>query len=235
VSVLRALRPGLWLTETHVEGFDVRGAVIVGEERAVVWDTLSHPRDMAAVPPLIGERSFSVVYSHADWDHAWGTRGLGGGWAEIIGHPECVARFSADVPDTLAEKRTAAPGVWDEVELMPPTRTIDPAASLPTLDPAAPATTLDLGGVTLLLLPLPGHTADCLVGWLPEWGVLLAGDAVEDPYPVVNDRAAVPAWISLLQLWEAEPQLTTVVPSHGAVSSRELLRRNIDFLERQSG
>ncbi|MBA3874498.1 MAG: hypothetical protein H0X30_35660, partial [Anaerolineae bacterium] len=43
---LSELRPNLWLTELNLDDFDVRGAVIIGENRVMVWDTLSHPRDM---------------------------------------------------------------------------------------------------------------------------------------------------------------------------------------------
>jgi hypothetical protein len=39
---LREFRPTLWLTELVLDDFDVRGAVIVGQERVLVWDTLSH-------------------------------------------------------------------------------------------------------------------------------------------------------------------------------------------------
>ena len=58
---------------------------------------------------------------------------------------------------------------------------------------------LDLGGVTLELRHLPGHTSDCIVGWIPEWGVLLGGDAIETPLPVVNSEALLGGWLSALQ------------------------------------
>jgi len=40
--VLKEFRPGLWLTEASLDDFEVRGAVIIGAERAVIWDSLSH-------------------------------------------------------------------------------------------------------------------------------------------------------------------------------------------------
>ena len=50
---VRTLLPGLHLLETEVEDFDVRAAVLVGTERAVVWDTLAHPSQMEGVAGLL--------------------------------------------------------------------------------------------------------------------------------------------------------------------------------------
>ena len=36
-------KPGLWLVESQLEDFHVRGAVIAGGERLLVWDTLARP------------------------------------------------------------------------------------------------------------------------------------------------------------------------------------------------
>jgi len=65
---------GIFATEVALGEYDVRGVLLVGDARAVVWDTLSHPRDMTRWRPLIGGRDLVVVYSHADWDHIWGPR-----------------------------------------------------------------------------------------------------------------------------------------------------------------
>ncbi|RIK55767.1 hypothetical protein DCC62_31070 [candidate division KSB1 bacterium] len=73
MTILKKFRPGLWLTELHLDDFDVRGAVIIGEKSAVVWDSLSHPRDMQPVRVLLAQKDWQLVYSHADWDHVWGT------------------------------------------------------------------------------------------------------------------------------------------------------------------
>ena len=211
-------RPGLWLTELQLDQFDVRGAVLIGAERAVVWDTLSHPRDMAAVAPLVSERWHAVVYSHADWDHCWGTATLGGRQI-VIGHTHCRLRFETDVPQTLCAKQRDEPGAWDEIELIPPAQMLEEFLSL------------DLGGVTMELHHLPGHTLDCLVGFVPEWGLLLAGDTVETPLPVVNADSPVQEWLAGLRRWADDARVQTVVPSHGTVGGREIIQHNIDYLQ----
>ncbi|MFN8490366.1 MAG: MBL fold metallo-hydrolase [Caldilineaceae bacterium] len=215
---LQEFRPNLWLTELDLKDFAVRGAVIVGDQRAVVWDTLSHPRDMTPVLPLIGDKELVIVYTHADWDHVWGTAGLPYAAKTIIGQTQCLARFAADVPTKLQEMQAVEPGQWDEVELIAPTTTFQDELSLA------------LGGVTLTLHYLPGHTEDCIVGFIPEWGVLLAGDTVETPLPVVPTDSPLDQWLAALEMWAQNPRVQTVIPAHGMIGGRELIERNIAYL-----
>lgn len=219
MTTLTQFRPGLFLTELQLPDFAVRGAVVVGEKRTVIWDSLSHPRDMQPVKNLLVPKKWTLVYSHADWDHVWGTAGLPYQQQPIIGHANCLVRFAADVPAELNEKKKMQPGAWEEVMLVPPTQTF------------ARALTLALGGLTLTLHHLPGHTQDCIVGFIPEWGVLLAGDTVETPLPVLNADSPLHAWIAALQSWEQNARVQHVIPSHGSIGGRELLRQNIIYLQ----
>jgi glyoxylase-like metal-dependent hydrolase (beta-lactamase superfamily II) len=220
VSDLRSLGSDIWFTDVPLGGYDVRGVLIVGNTRAVVWDTLSHPRDMGGYQPLIGDRDLVIVYSHADWDHIWGTAGLPHDRAVILGHTSCLARFSTDVPQTLREKQFAEPGAWDAVTLVAPNTVFDDE------------TAVDLGALTLRLRHLPGHTRDSIVGFIPERGLLLMGDAAETPFPVVPPDGPVAAWLAELERWERDPRVQTVVPAHGPIGGIEILERNIHYLRR---
>jgi len=210
---------GVFATEVALGEYDVRGVLLVGDAQAVVWDTLSHPRDMAGWLPLIGSRDVVVVYSHADWDHIWGTAGLPLGRSAIVmGHRECQARFTADVPRTLRERQQAEPGAWDEVVLIAPVTVFDLES------------TVDLGSMTLELHHLPGHTLDTIVGFVPERGLLLMGDTAETPFPVVPADSPLNAWIEGLERWERDPRVRTVVPAHGPIGGIGILQRNISYL-----
>ena len=216
---LSELRPGLWLTELILDDFDVRGAVIVGDKRVMVWDTLSHPRDMRPVMALAADKPIDVVYSHADWDHCWGTAGLQ--TDIIIGHERCAERFrNGDVARRLNEKKAEQPAQWDAVKLIQPTLSFTQAL------------TVDLGGVLVELHHLAGHTEDCLVAWIPQWGVLLAGDTIETPLPYFNTESAalLPIWISGLEGWGSTPRMNVVVPAHGEVGDRSLIDHNLSYL-----
>lgn len=219
---IAAYRPGLWLTSVALDDFTVRGALIVGDERAIVWDSLSHPQDMRPLHDLADERFFGTVYSHADWDHVWGTAGLPNNGGLIIGHDLCRQRFGQDVAATLQAKQAAHPGRWDAVKLLAPLLTFNCQLSL------------DLGGITLIMQTLPGHTSDCIVGLIPEWGILLAGDTVETPLPVVNQTSPLEPWIAALQGWQQDPRVETVIPAHGTIGGREIISHTIHYLQQLS-
>jgi len=218
-----AVRPGLWVLNSHVEDFDLRAAVVMGRHGAVLFDTLARPAELALVDDLLGDRSLTVVYSHGDWDHIWGTSGLGDRWQEVIAHEHCAHRFEEEIPETLARKQGTEDGSgndFEDVVLVPPTRTFQDTA------------VLDLGGVTVELSHLPGHTMDSVVGFLPEWGVFLAGDSVESPVPFLNPESPLDDWIRGLALWLRrleEPQPTRasplIIPSHGPMGGPELILR----------
>lgn len=209
---------GVWFTEVALREYSVRGVLLSGERQAFVWDTLSHPRDMAAFLPLITGRALTVAYSHADWDHIWGTGGLPHRGAVVLGHRSCLARFGDDAPTTLEEMRATEPGAWDAVELIAPNRVFDDEAGL------------DLGGMTVALSHLPGHTRDCCVAFVPEHGLLLIGDAAESPFPVLPPRCLIEQWIAGLKRWECDERVRRVVPAHGAIGGREILTGNIRYL-----
>jgi glyoxylase-like metal-dependent hydrolase (beta-lactamase superfamily II) len=219
MSTPQLLENGIWFTDVALAEYNVRGVLLVGDERALVWDTLSHPRDMTGSAPLIANRELVIAYSHADWDHIWGTAGLPHRNAVILGHRSCLARFEADVPETLRERKAVEPLAWDDVRLVPPNRVFDDETSL------------GLGSMTLTFHHLPGHTPDSIVAHVRERGLLLAGDAAETPFPVVPEDSPLPDWIAGLQRWARDPVVRTVVPAHGAIGGREILQRNIRYLE----
>lgn len=223
MGITESIKDGIWLTRVVLDEYEVRGALLVTGTHALVWDTLSRPRDMTAFLPFIPDRELLVVYSHADWDHIWGTAGLPYQGARIIAHERAGERFRTDVPRVLAEKQAAEPGRWDTVALVAPTESFDSERAI------------ELGAMTLQVHYLPGHTPDCIVGFIPERGVLLAGDTVETPCPVVPGDSPLTEWISGLRRWADDPHVRTVVPAHGPVGGRELLTQNIAYLESIAG
>jgi glyoxylase-like metal-dependent hydrolase (beta-lactamase superfamily II) len=217
-SSVRLLERGLWLVEASLDDLDVRGALIVGRDSCAIFDTLAHPDHMMPVNRLIRGSWFTAVYSHGDWDHVWGTGGLLRPPDQILAHHDCHECFEVNLPRQLTNKRVEDDW-WNAVSLVRPTHTFGTEH------------TVDLGGPWLDLHHLPGHTADSVVGWLPEWGTLLAGDAVETPLPLVNDGALVTQWIEGLKHWSADSHVRVVVPAHGPLGGREMIDHNIEYLE----
>lgn len=212
---------GIYLASRPLDASsEVRAALLLGARRAAVIDTMTCPEDMAPFLALLADygRPYVVVNTHADWDHYWGN-------AAFPNVPIIANR--------LARRRVLEPGqdvVAEEAEI----KAENPAQYAHSV-PVAPeitfesALSIDLGGLTLELHHLPGHTADCLLCYVPERRLVYAGDCAEDPIPYLYD-GPLHEWIVGLRHW-AERDVETVVPAHGGIGGVELLRGNAAYLE----
>jgi cyclase len=216
---LRELTPTIWLAERPLDAeMMVCAAVILGETVSAVVDTLIRPADMAPVRDLLERhgRPTLVVNTHADWDHSWGNAAFPD--TPIIAHRLCRAEMLTKGQRTLAEKQAEEPERFRDVTIVPPTITFTEFMDI------------DLGGLTLSIHHLPGHTADEAVVHLPEAGFLLAGDAAEWPIPTTAEGPLGP-WATALRTWAARDDVRTVVPSHGPIGDAQLLRDNAAYLD----
>jgi glyoxylase-like metal-dependent hydrolase (beta-lactamase superfamily II) len=127
--------------------------------------------------------------------------------------PEYIEMFSGFGPG-LAE-------LLADVELVTPDVVFD-----------GPRAELDLGGVVAELIEIgPAHTQGDMVVFLPESGVLFAGDLVEDRFlPIFPDEDADGLlWLDALDRLDAlRPRV--VVGGHGAVGDAELIAALRDYL-----
>jgi len=179
-------------------------------------------REWGAVPPIdryatlqkIG-RPTLVVNTHADWDHTWGNAAFPD--TPIIAHRLCRAAMLTEGQRRLVEKQAEEPERYRDVTIVPPTITF------------AEFMEIDLGGLTLSIHHLPGHTDDLLVAYVPERLLLFATDAAEDPIPLISSGPVAP-WARALWEW-AGREVQTVVPSHGTQSGPHLLTANAIYLE----
>jgi len=197
--------------------FPVRSVLIRGTRFCLIWDTLTSPRDMTRFAEICAGQQCIVVYSHADWDHVQGTAALEN--PIIVGHVVCAHRFGIEARQALADMQTREPGKWDEVKLIPPHITFENRLDL------------DLGGLTIQLHALPGHTPDTIVGFIPEMELLLAGDAVESPLPCVPADCDLDAWIEALLRWRKHEGVGKVIPSHGPMGGKDILDSTVDYLD----
>ncbi|HET9110326.1 MAG TPA: MBL fold metallo-hydrolase [Ktedonobacterales bacterium] len=211
-------------------GDEVDVFAVVTERYVIFVDTSATPEQAAAVvaalrPELRGRQPL-VILSHADYDHCWGSAVFaadGALPAPIIGHRLTRERLlSPDAREEL-ERRLAEQPSFASVRLVPPD-----IAYTERLE-------VDGGDLTLELLHTPGHTPDHTVVWLPALRLLLAGDAVERPWPYVHSAADLPilrATLARLAALGAEH----IAVCHGGVSDPALIMRNVayfDALERR--
>jgi glyoxylase-like metal-dependent hydrolase (beta-lactamase superfamily II) len=209
---------------------------VCGTRYVVLIDTLINPQTAAQMlqivkPELVGDRQLLVVNTHADWDHCWGNQLFAGPDAvypaPIIASRGCAERLRApEAQVTLRRMQAEQPGVYDDVRPTPPTIVFDERLWI------------DAGDLTLELFPTPGHRPDHIAVYIPEIGTLLAGDAAEQPFPLVDTAGGLPLLrASLAHMDALRP--TAALYCHAPVTSGPaLLQDNIayfDELERRCG
>jgi glyoxylase-like metal-dependent hydrolase (beta-lactamase superfamily II) len=195
---------------------DVRALLVFGSDFSLLLDTLLRPADLEGVRERAREqgRPLLLINSHADWDHWWGNAAFPE--SPVIAHRATLQRQRQEGRRALAAQRRKDPVGFADVSLRPATVTFEGRLDL------------DLGGLHVELRELPGHTKDCIVAYIPQRRLLFAGDAAEDPIPLVTE-GPIASWSQRLHAWADKAKI--VVPAHGAISGPELLQRNADYLE----
>lgn len=188
---------------------DLTTGLVVGAERALVVDTRgdrAQGAELAAAVRAVTPLPVTVVYTHAHFDHCFGTCAFEVG--RILAHPGC-ARTLADTAETQRAEWT---GYYRERGDPDTAAALAATTVVPPTDLVVKAT-LDLGGRTATIShPGPGHTDHDLVVHVPDPGVLFAGDLVERGAPPDFTDAHPLAWPDALA---ALPEAAVVVPGHG--------------------
>lgn len=218
---LEEVAPEVYLLRYPV--LDVNVTLVVGDGEALLVDTLStdaQARELAEAARTVTPYPFTLVNTHHHFDHCFGNAVLAAGDRPVWGHPEAAALL-AERPDRLQRE-------W--YEEWAPTHP-ELAAGLAAVRVVPPdhlvrrEATLRIGGRMVLLRHLGrGHTAGDLVVQVPDAGLLLAGDLVEQGGPPAFGDSYPLEWpetvAALLQLVGPD---TTVVPGHGTPVDREFV------------
>ncbi|RKR86936.1 glyoxylase-like metal-dependent hydrolase (beta-lactamase superfamily II) [Micromonospora pisi] len=204
---------------------DVNVTLVVGDDRALLVDTLSTATQAAelavAVRALTGH-PWILVNTHHHFDHCFGNATLVG---EVTGpvyaHTAAAARLR-DQPELVRqqaydEMRDREPALAEELTrttILAPTHTVHLES------------TLDLGGRTVVLRHLGrGHTDGDLVVQVPDADLLVAGDLVESSGPPSFDDSYPLEWPeTVAELLRLTTPNTVTVPGHGPVFDTDQVR-----------
>lgn len=165
IYTLRELEPGLW----RIGNSGVFMDLIVGEHHALLFDTGYGCGSLKAVVESVTRLPLYVVNSHGHVDHACGNEQFGGAYI----HPDDIElALEHNGPEMrLAELDAAEVPLDFDLEAY---LRLGPGV----LTPVGEGHIFDLGGVTLRVLHLPGHTAGSIGLYCPERRLLYVGDAI---------------------------------------------------------
>ena len=185
--------------------------------------------DLAAAAQAVSPdlNRVSIAFTHPHWDHVLGLPWFPG--AETFAHSGFHDTLEQEA---LTIERSAREWLQKHDETLPhPFRAFEPLLK------ARGTTRVELGPFELVTYDTPGHDPNHLSLWLPEHGVLVAGDllsAIEIPW------LDGPPWVyraTLKQLhWLYEQEdVRVTVPGHGPLAHGRLdgyrrLLRDMDYL-----
>jgi glyoxylase-like metal-dependent hydrolase (beta-lactamase superfamily II) len=200
--------------------------IVVGERSVLVIDTAMGPRNgeriLAEAKRLGGGRKLLLTTTHFHPEHAFAAQSFTE--ATYVCNAAQAEEMAAKGPEYIEMFSGFGPGLAEllaDVELVAPDVTYEGARAQ-----------LDLGGVTVQLINIgQAHTRGDQVVFLPESGVLFAGDLAEDRFlPIFPDEDADGLlWLDALDRLEAlSPRI--VVGGHGEVGDTGLIDAERDYL-----
>jgi len=188
-----------WVDRGAIE-LGIASYAILGSGHALVYDThvsVPHAQAIRAELTARGANRFTVVLSHWHLDHVAGTEAFA----------DCEVIANARTAALLAEHRV---GIEDGSFHGPP-------AICPLILPNrsfVDRMTLTIGRERVELIAANIHSDDATVLWLPDRGLLFAGDTVEDCVTYVGEPADLTLHLADLDhLAALRPQ--RILPNHG--------------------
>ena len=151
---IREIRPGIYLMD---EAHEATGYLVTGEERACVIDTMNGYNDLYSAVRKLTDKPLTVVNTHGHPDHIFGN---------IYFEEACID--PRDLP--------LASGFAEDPEFLKLCR--EKNASMPPFREIHEGDIIDLGGRTLEVYALPGHTPGGILLLLREDRILFTGDSV---------------------------------------------------------
>jgi glyoxylase-like metal-dependent hydrolase (beta-lactamase superfamily II) len=195
------------------QGFMSNAGFVVTSDGVVVFDSLGTPSLAAAMLEQIRRVTPApirrVVVSHYHADHYYGLQVLKDLGAEVWAHEAARGVVGSAAARERFAQRQEALGPWVTAALQ---RFVEPDLWL------AGDTDFELGGLHFALRHVgPAHSPEDLVLYVPEDGVLYAGDLLfKGRVPFVGD-ADSRQWLAALdRLIALRPRV--LVPGHGAAS-----------------
>jgi len=172
--------------------------LIVGKNRALLYDT-GHgiaPLDMAVAQ--ICDLPYDVVLSHGHWDHTGGAYQFGEVWLHPGDDELCLRHFSETTRCIIADMYDEQIGGnmaldFDREQYIHHTNDVK-------LKPLKHGQIFDLGGVSVEIVPMEGHTAGSVGALIREHNLLLTGDATNGHcWMFLEDSLHMSVYIEMLK------------------------------------
>ena len=216
IYTVTELEPGIWRIGNSMVYMDL----MVGTHHALLFDTGYGFGSLRDVVRGITDKPLYVVNSHGHVDHACGNEQFGRAYIHPLDMELAMEHNGREM--RMAELDTAEVPMDFDLEAYLALGTAE-------LKPAGEGDTFDLGGMTLQVIHLPGHTAGSIGLWCPERKLLWVGDAMNCfVWLFLPEAQSLNTYIASLHKAAALP-FTHMIQSH---EPRPVPRRKLwDYLD----
>ena len=151
---IKKLNPFIYLLD---EAGEATGYLVIGEEKACVIDTMNGHNDIFKAVRTITDKPLILINTHWHWDHICGN---------IYFEKAFIHRVDKEIAMDYISQPDFIKWLNEKGKKMPPFEEI------------TGGDVFDLGGKTLEVIELPGHTPGSILLLLREDRILFTGDAV---------------------------------------------------------
>lgn len=213
------LSPHLWRI---IDRTGVCCYLVEGTEKACLLDTTNGLGDIREYVQRLTDRPVFVVLTHAHLDHM-GSSGL---FEEVYLNREDlpVYRFKTSTEHRLSDARNRLKLQVSDISELPPVYAGE-------FRPLRDGQCFDLGGITIEMISVKGHTPGMMCALLKEERIIIFGDACGVAVMLMDEFSSNVSEYrqSLLHLKKYEDQYDVVYRNHGTFTSpKELLDHVIE-------
>lgn len=201
---------------TAGNAFSANAGVIIGDDGAVVVDTLTSAKEgelfLQAIRKVTDKPILYVVNTHYHLDHAMGNcvfKNLG---ARIISHTKCRQSILDTGEQTLQDPGMFGldPAFWEGTTIAAPTLTFERELDI------------DLGNLSVKIIHsgFASHSPGSIMVHIPDQGVLFTGDILFTDFHPFLAEGNFPGWNKTLDLITSM-NVTKIIPGHGPLSTNK--------------
>ncbi len=151
---VKKLRSNLYLMD---EAHEATGYILIGEERAAVIDTMMGYNNLQKAVREVTDKPIIVINTHGHPDHIYGN---------VYFDRALISKTDKELAQMFLSESQFVEGTKKKNLTVPPFECIEEGD------------VIDLGGITLKVYALPGHTFGELVLLCPEERILFTGDGI---------------------------------------------------------
>jgi hydroxyacylglutathione hydrolase len=215
----------VWVFQSHT--YATNSGIILDGSDAVLIDPGLTPEDLELLRRFLRHREARarfVILTHAHWDHLLGAAAFPG--CDIVAQQRYLQGIQRHRQDLVRQvtRWQAEEGLVPDTGFLPPWPTV-------TFDRRV---SLHLDNRELILIHAPGHSPDQCAVFVPDVGLLWAGDMLSDGEPPMA-MDGIPHYIQTLRDLQGLP-IQALVPGHGTPTDepptiRRRFRQDVAYLE----